>query len=99
MKEFNLFGRHNGATRKLVQVEDNKYQVETKWLSSDEDAPLRIGYEKDNTITFIDFDGGPFLQIGASLDPYSEEKGYYIESFGSINDPQILVTINKKENA
>lgn len=99
MKEFNLTGRYNSVTRKLIQVEDNKYLVESKWLRTGENAPIRIGYEKNNTITFIDFDGGPFLPVGASLDQWSEEKGYYIESLGSVNDPQGLITINKKENA
>lgn len=100
MKEFNLTGRYGAVTRKLIQVEGNKYLVESKWLKTGEDAPIRIGYEeKDKTITFIDFDGGPFLPVGASLDQYSEEKGYYIESLGSIDDPQSLITINKKENA
>lgn len=97
MKEFNLTGRYGAVTRKFIQIEGNKYLVESKWLKTGENAPLRIGYEKDGSITFIDFDGGPFLQVGASLDNWSKEKGYYIESLGSVDDPQCIITINRNE--
>ena len=47
------------------------YKVYTKWPGhSDLDDYLRIGYDKERHIDYIDFDGGPWLTIGSKVGNY-----------------------------
>ena len=47
------------------------YKVYTKWPGSpDLDNYLRIGYDDEKHIKYIDFDGGPFLAIGSKVGDY-----------------------------
>ena len=47
------------------------YKVYTKWPgSSDLDDYLRIGYNDEKHIVYIDFDGGPWLTIGSKVGDY-----------------------------
>lgn len=49
---------------KEKEVENGtQYRVKSEWPGAPEfDTYYRIGYEDDNSIIFIDFDGGPFLR-------------------------------------
>ena len=47
------------------------YKVYTKWPGhSDLDDYLRIGYDDNKYISYIDFDGGPWLTIGSKVGDY-----------------------------
>ena len=47
------------------------YKVYTKWPGhSDLDDYLRIRYDKERHIDYIDFDGGPWLTIGSKVGEY-----------------------------
>ena len=47
------------------------YKVYTKWPGhSDLDDYLRIGYDKERHIDYIDFDEGPWLTIGSKVGDY-----------------------------
>lgn len=59
-KEIKLKSRGN-LDNKLVHIEGNKYQLETKFS-------YRTGYKDDvNEPTFIDPAGGPFMTVGTEI--------------------------------
>ena len=48
------------------------YKVYTKWPGHPNlDDYLRIGYDDENHINYIDFDGGPWLTIGSKVGNYT----------------------------
>ena len=56
MKDVKLYSRY-GDRYTLKYIDDNHYMFER--------IPyLRIGYDKDDTIIFIDPPGGPFINMG-----------------------------------
>lgn len=61
------------------------YKVYTKWPDSpDLDDYLRIGYDDEKHIKFIDFDSGPYLTIGSKVDDYTITGFTHNGNFGDI---------------
>ena len=61
------------------------YNIYTKWPDCpDLDDYLRIGYNDEKHITYIDFDGGPWLTIGSKVDDYTITGFTHNGNFGDI---------------
>ena len=58
-----------------LEAEEGKegiYSIYTKWPDSEDlDDYIRVGYDDNKNILYVDFDSGPFLSIGSSIDNYT----------------------------
>ena len=45
---------------------------------------IRIGYNEDNTINFIDFEGGPFIAIGSNIE------GKIVKNIDKVNNNYLI---------
>lgn len=62
MKDIILHSRHGDIITKLCHVNDSVYRVHTNSMYT------RIGYGVDDSVEFIDFEGGPFISIGSNIE-------------------------------
>ncbi|MGM9531193.1 hypothetical protein [Intestinibacter sp.] len=62
MKEIIVKSRYRDVVIKLCPISDSVYEVHTNSMYT------RIGYRNDNSIEFIDFEGGPFISIGSNIE-------------------------------
>ena len=61
------------------------YKVYTKWPGyPDLNDYLRIGYDDEKHIKYIDFDGGPWLTIGSKVGGYTITDFTHNGNFGDI---------------
>ena len=61
------------------------YKIYTKCPGyPDLDDYLRIGYDDNKCISYIDFDGGPWLTIGSKVDNYTITDFTHNGDFGDI---------------
>ena len=61
------------------------YKVYTKWPGHPNlDDYLRIGYDDENHINYIAFDGGPWLTIGSKVGDYTITDFTHNGNFGDI---------------
>ena len=61
------------------------YKVYTKWPGHPSlDDYLRIGYDDENHIKYIDFDGGPWLTIGSKVGDYTITDFTHNGNFGDV---------------
>ena len=61
------------------------YKVYTKWPGHPNlDDYLRIGYDDENHINYIDFDGGPWLTIGSKVGDYTIIDFTHNGNFGDV---------------
>ena len=61
------------------------YKVYTKWPGHPNlDDYLRIGYDDENHIKYIDFDGGPWLTIGSKVGNYTITDFTHNGNFGDV---------------
>ena len=61
------------------------YKVYTKWPGHpDLDDYLRIGYNGEKHINYIDFDGGPWLTIGSKVGDYTITDFTHNGNFGDV---------------
>ena len=56
-----LESRYKDVNSKLIQVENNKYLLETN------SGYLRINEDENMIIQYIDLDGGPMINIGDTI--------------------------------
>jgi hypothetical protein len=79
---------HNryGDLIQLVKQDKNLYL-----LDGDLDY-MRVGFNNDKTIEFVDPSGGPFMQVGTKLDNFT------IETIDSIANVGYLFTLKETED-
>lgn len=53
---------------------------------------MRVGYNDDNSINFVDPSGGPFMRVGAEWDDFT------IETINSITNVGFLFTLSERKN-
>lgn len=70
----------NGDKRTLLKVSDDQYTLSGRSLYH------RLGWDKDGTIQFMDFEGGPFVTLGSS-----------VSLFGAKHDERKIVHLEVKE--
>lgn len=78
MKDIILHSRHGNIITKLRYVNDSVYRVYTN------SRYTRIGYNVDNTINFIDFEGGPFIAVGSNIE------GKIIKNIDKVNNKYLI---------
>lgn len=54
---------------------------------------MRVGYNDDKSINFVDPSGGPFMRVGVEWDDFT------IESIDSIANVGFLFTLSERKNA
>ena len=62
MREIILKSRHGDIVTKLCSISNSVYEVHTNSMYT------RIGYGVDDSVEFIDFEGGPFIGIGSNIE-------------------------------
>jgi hypothetical protein len=53
---------------------------------------MRVGYNDDKSINFVDPSGGPFMRVGAEWDDFT------IEAINSITNVGFLFTLSERKN-
>ena len=53
---------------------------------------MRVGYNDDKSINFVDPSGGPFMRVGAEWDDFT------IEAINSIANVGFLFTLSERKN-
>lgn len=53
---------------------------------------MRVGYNDEKSINFVDPSGGPFMRVGAEWDDFT------IEAINSIADVGFLFTLSERKN-
>jgi hypothetical protein len=76
----NVIHSRYGDKRTLLKVADDKYTLSGRSLYH------RLGWLKDGTIEFMDFEGGPFVTIGSP-----------VSLFGAKHDDRKIVHLEVKE--
>lgn len=85
LKDKYILPNRYGDLIQLIKQEENLYL-----LDGDLDY-MRIGFNEDKTINFVDPSGGPFLRVGAKWDDF------IIEAIESIATVGYLLTLKENE--
>lgn len=88
-EEYILHDRPSSQIKKLILVnkQDNigEYEIYTKWPNYPElDNYMRIGFDLNNIIDYIDFDGGPFITRGYILSDGCKVMAFKHDNFKNI---------------
>lgn len=85
LKDKYVLPNRYGDLVQLVKQDGNLYL-----LNGDLDY-MRVGYNEDKTINFVDPSGGPFLRVGAKWDDF------IIETIEAIANVGFLFTLKENE--
>lgn len=83
LKDKYVLDNRYGDLIQLVKQDGNIY------LLDGDLGYMRVGYNEDKTINFVDPSGGPFLRVGATWDNFT------IESINAIKNIGYLFTLNE----
>lgn len=86
LKDKYVLNNRYGDLIQLIKQDENIY------LLDGDLSYMRVGYNDDETINFVDPSGGPFMRVGAKWDDF------IIESIDSITNVGVLFTLKEKEN-
>ena len=86
LKDKYVLNNRYGDLVQLIKQDGNIYL-----LDGDLDY-MRVGYNDDKSINFIDPSGGPFMRVGAEWDDFT------IEAINSITNVGFLFTLSERKN-
>lgn len=86
LKDKYVLDNRYGDLIQLVKQDGNIY------LLDGDLGYMRVGYNDDKSINFVDPSGGPFMRVGAEWDDFT------IEAINSIVNVGFLFTLSERKN-
>lgn len=86
LKDRYVLNNRYGDLVQLIKQDGNIY------LLDGDLGYMRVGYNDDKSINFVDPSGGPFMRVGAEWDDFT------IEAIDSIANVGFLFTLSERKN-
>ena len=86
LKDKYVLNNRYGDLVQLIKQDGNIY------LLDGDLGYMRVGYNDDKSINFVDPSGGPFMRVGAEWDDFT------IEAINSIANVGFLFTLSERKN-